>query len=138
MKRLRFIGLALGSLLLAVGIGIGIYHLANGYLSNAARKQSQQCSGTYDTHFVEIQHNKVVPSHTQAQRCDHLTIINRDPFAHLMAFGEPEHHISYDGVSERLLNQGQSMTVTLIKTGTYDFHDHLDDERVVGSFNVSN
>jgi hypothetical protein len=53
-----------------------------------------------------------------------------------MAFGKHDKHISYDGVSEQLVAQGQSLTVRLVSTGTYLFHDHEADE-TSGTFTVS-
>jgi len=84
---------------------------------------------------VVIQNGQVIPAHTEADKCDSLTIVNLDGQDRLMAFGRHDAHISYDGISEKNLGQGQSLSVTLIRTGDYLFHDHLDDN-VRGDFSV--
>lgn len=82
-----------------------------------------------------IQADKIKPTHIDARQCDRLTIVNRDDDTRLLAFGLHEKHRPYDGVSERLLSQGQSLTVTLIQTGNFRLHDHIHDE-VQATFTV--
>jgi plastocyanin len=85
------------------------------------------CAHTGAPHSANIQNNKILPEHTYAKKCDTLTITNKDTVSRLMAFGQHENHIVYDGISEQGLAAGQSFTVTLDQTGTYLFHDHHDD-----------
>lgn len=134
MKRLRSIGLVLACALLVPAVCFGAYRLAAGYL---AADDKTACRGSHTTYYVMIANNTVTPQQTDAHRCDSLTITNFDPQQRLLAFGPHDHHISYDGVSERLVAEGQSLTISLVTTGTYTFHDHLDDEHVHGSFTVS-
>ena len=75
------------------------------------------------------------PQITSANRCDTLTIRNSDPETRKIGFGEHDHHSAYDGVTERVLRQGESFTITLRDEGTYHFHDHYHDE-VKASFVV--
>jgi plastocyanin len=84
---------------------------------------------------VAIRNDKPSETHLQARRCDTLTITNTDGLTREIAFGMHDHHTSYDGVSERVLTKGESLTVTLNKTGIYHWHDHLHDE-VEGYFTV--
>jgi plastocyanin len=86
-------------------------------------------------HSVVIQDDKVMPEHTQAKLCDTLTITNNDDAGRLMAFGVHEAHLSYDGVTEQMLHQGDGFTITLNRSGTYTFHDHIHDD-VSGDFTV--
>lgn len=94
------------------------------------------CPAGGGDHVVTVQNNTVVPDHVAAPRCDRLTIVNKDDVTRLMAFGPHDRHTAYDGVTERLLMKGQSLTVTLDQTGNFRFHDHLDDA-VQGTFTVN-
>lgn len=134
MKGLRSIGLILVCALLLPAVCFGVYRLATDSL---AGDNENACRGSHATYYVMIAHNTVTPRQTDAHRCDRLTITNFDSQQRLLAFGPHDHHLSYDGVSERLIAEGQSLTISLVKTGTYSFHDHLDDEHVAGSFTVS-
>jgi len=136
MKSSRLILIAL-CLIVAAGIGFAAYKFSNNYLINDKRASANRCNGSHGTHKVVILGNQVIPQHTEAKVCDKLVITNEDSAERLMAFGPHDHHISYDGVTERLLTQDQSLNVTLIQIGTFTFHDHAD-EQVIGSFTVSN
>lgn len=85
---------------------------------------------------VAIHDGKVSDDHVYAKRCDTLTITNEDSGAREIAFGLHEHHEPYNGVAERLLGHGQSLTVTLNQTGAFRWHDHIHDE-VQGYFTVA-
>jgi plastocyanin len=88
-------------------------------------------------YHATIRNARVSSALVAAKRCDTLTITNEDTAAREVAFGIHDHHVPYDGVSERVLNKGQSLTVTLDQTGTFRWHDHLHDE-VEGRFTVRN
>jgi hypothetical protein len=93
------------------------------------------CSHTGTVHTATIKDEKITPRDIQANTCDVLTIINEDSKSRLMAFGKHDDHISYNGVGERRLAQGQKLSVTLTEKGTYLFHDHFD-ESVTADFTV--
>ena len=93
-------------------------------------------AGPHSDHQVIIQNNRVVPVNTIAPRCDTLTITNLDDRERLMAFGLHEHHVPYDGITDKILIQGQSLSVTLVQTGHFRFHDHDHDE-IQGTFTVT-
>lgn len=85
---------------------------------------------------VTIQHDQLSTQNVAAQLCDKLIITNADDKARLVAFGQHDHHLVYDGVEERLLKHDESLEVTLNQAGEFIFHDHFQDE-VKGSFVVS-
>ena len=116
--------------------GLAVY--AAGHLENdpTAVTASRCSSGRHATHTVTIQSSKVIPDHTTAPLCDRLTIVNRDSTPRLITFGLHEHHVPYDGTTEKLLSKGQSLTVTLVSAGNFRFHDHIHDE-VQGTFTVT-
>lgn len=97
---------------------------------------SDVCTKAVAHHTATIQNNKIVPSRTYAKKCDTLTIANNDTITRLMAFGEHEHHIVYDGVNEKRLGPHESFKIELNQTGTYIFHDHYD-ESVSADFTVT-
>lgn len=134
---MKVILIAIGVLSLmaaTIPAAIWVTHTQTARLGNAEARCS---GGQHNVHGVTIQNGQPMPARTKARRCDILTVTNQDPRLRLIAFGPHERHISYDGISEKLLAQGQSLTITLISTGTYTFHDHLDDG-AQGSFTVTN
>jgi hypothetical protein len=103
--------------------------LSGNYLASqhksAASPSSVACQGQHLAHTVIIQDNHMSPEHTQAALCDTLTIINNDHKQREIAFGQHDSHQVYDRVSEKLLNYGDSLDITLNEAGTYLFHDHF-------------
>ncbi len=87
-------------------------------------------------HEFVIANNIVSPARLTATRCDTLTVTNRDKVERIIAFGNHDHHVAYDGIEEQKLAKGQSLTVTLDRVGSFHFHDHLHDE-VEGYFTVT-
>jgi hypothetical protein len=124
---------ALALMLATIPLAIWLTHTQTAEFGNARARCNK---GLHDTHRVIVKDDTVDPTTTYASKCDTLVITNLDANQRLMAFGKHDNHISYDGVSEQLLNQGQSLTVHLIKSGSYIFHDHSD-QMVRGSFVVS-
>lgn len=89
-------------------------------------------------HFsVTIQDGTVNPSRISGQRCDTITFTNKDNVTRELAFGPHEDHVPYDSITEQVLRQNHSLTITLDQIGTFHFHDH-DHDDVSGSFSVSN
>lgn len=93
------------------------------------------CKQKNINHIVTIQNGKVSPEHTDGRLCDTLTIKNLDNVTRFMAFGQHDHHQSYDGVSKDTLNPNESFTITMDQSGEFMFHDHAHDE-VEGTFTV--
>jgi hypothetical protein len=135
MKHLHFLATVTLGLVIVIGLSFGVYALSNNFLHSDARSRDHRCDSNHIMHTVHIQHNHVTPLHTQAKLCESLKIVNLDSTERLMAFGLHDHHASYDGVTERLLSKNQSVQVTLNRTGTFEFHDHQDDN-VAGEFTV--
>ncbi len=114
--------------------GLAVW-LSSSYLDQKYANAHQGCFPGQPGHKVVIQHNKALPANTVGTRCDTLTITNLDDIQRLVAFGPHESHVPYDGVAEQTLAKGQSLTVTLVQTGNFRFHDHIHDE-VQGTFTV--
>ncbi|MFI5271211.1 MAG: cupredoxin domain-containing protein [Candidatus Saccharimonadales bacterium] len=117
-----------------VGIGILVVLIVGIYNSSKA-KASDVCPHIGKTYTVTIKDSVISPKNTDAKKCDQITFLNKDNVTRNIAFGPHEHHVPYDGVTERLLDQNQSFTITLVSVGQYHFHDHFHDE-LTGTFSV--
>lgn len=118
--------------------GGGIFGVA-GYFADkylTTERKKSVCHEVGAVHHVSISGNAMNPQQTRAARCDTLTVTNNDATLRRIAFGQHDRHQAYDGVTEKILKKGESLTVTLNQTGTFTLHDHLHDE-VTGEFTVS-
>lgn len=115
-----FAALALAVIALAI---FGGSRLLGSHATGAAA-----CKQTGPQHVATIKDNAVHPGTVTGKRCDTLKIVNADAITREIGFGNHDHHQPYDGVAERLLRQGESLTITLNQTGDYHFHDHFHDE----------
>lgn len=98
-------------------------------------KETGACKELGISHIVTIKNDEVIPLHTAAAKCDTLTFINSDDLREI-AFGAHPNHDVYAGETELLIRKGGSETITLSDPGTYQFHDHLQEE-VAGNFTVT-
>jgi hypothetical protein len=136
-KEFKWLMVGLVTLIIVVAtipLAIWVTHTQTAQGENS-RRRCDESTVKHTAHIVTIEDEKVTPEHTSAKLCDTLIIVNKDAKDRLMAFGQHDHHVSYDGTSEKFLRQGQSFTVTLITPGDYKFHDHEDDD-VGGTFSV--
>jgi len=109
--------------------------LISQYNAHEYAEEHGDCIPSRPNHRVVIQNDTVSPAHTDGNKCDTLTITNQDDVNRLVAFGPHENHVPYDGIKEQELSKGQSLTVTMVQTGNFRFHDHIHDE-VQGTFTV--
>ena len=98
--------------------------------------QTVSCSAKGKEYTATIQNDKMTPDNIRAKLCDTLTIINKDSKERDVAFGEHDHHQTYDGVRQKMLQKDEQLSVTLNQAGTFKFHDHLQDE-VAGHITVN-
>lgn len=131
MKRIQPV-LALGIVMVGVSIVLGLALVDR----HDAMANSAGCSHVGQLYHVDIHDNHASPENTDAKLCDRLQFTNLDNVTRAIAFGPHEQHVSYDGVAEKTLGQGQSFIITLSDAGLYHFHDHFHDE-VSGFFNIS-
>ena len=124
-----------GALGIVIIVTILAAHLSTTYFNQQYAAEHRGCQPGTTNHLVTIAGSNVMPAHVSAGKCDTMTIANQDDTRRLMAFGVHASHAPYDGIEERYLVKGQSMTVTLDQTGEFLFHDHLHDE-VQGTFTV--
>ncbi len=127
-------------LIIAVAVLVGVVLGAGGI---QLLRTSSNATASCDSHnhaahgySIMIMDGNVEPNMVAAKLCDMLTITNMDSKAREIGFGDHDHHTPYDGISEKVLNRDQSLTVTLHQPGTFHFHDHLE-EAVAGSFVVT-
>src|SRR5690242_14126478 len=98
-------------------VGLCTHYASSQFLSTAAKDSNANCERKGTNFRVDIKDGKVDPSQISAKRCDTLTITNNDTTTREMAFGEHEKHVAVDGISERILQKGQNLTVTLRQAG---------------------
>lgn len=117
----------------------GTFLISTKYISisntNNTTSVKTECGAGRAKHTVYINNNEVYPKNTNASLCDTLQIINLDNVVRVMAFGEHEKHIVYDGIKEQAIATQESVSVTLNMPGEFTFHDH-NQEDVKGNFNV--
>ena len=106
------------------------------YLDHQYASLHDGCAPRQTNHKVVIDGDKMTPEHTSGKRCETLTITNHDDKHRMLAFGVHNNHVAYDGISEYSLSHDQSVTVTLVQTGNFIFHDHMD-EAVAATLEVS-
>ena len=93
------------------------------------------CARPGHSHQLSIRSGVLSRPHVAGQLCDRLTITNLDNTTRDIAFGQHDNHQAYDGITERLLGKGDSLTITLVQKGTYELHDHFHDG-ISGTFTV--
>lgn len=140
MKTWYVIALALIILLLGGLTSFAASRFASNYLDKQEEISEKPfitiCSKKLKSHTVTIENSTPSPKTTKATLCDTLTITNKDNKTRKIAFGKHDHHQAYDGVAEKILEKGQSFTVTLNEAGSFKFHDHFED-KTIGYFTVN-
>ncbi len=131
MSSKQLLALVSGTVVLAAVV------LAIAFASRSNTALSSKCGPAGHAYVVTITNGILDKPQITARRCDTLTIRNHDGMVREIGFGPHEQHQAYDGVSEEILRRDQSLAVTLVATGTFQYHDHFHDE-VAGSFTVTN
>jgi plastocyanin len=85
------------------------------------------CNATNATiHEIRIADGKAEPQTIETELCDKLRFISDDNEHHVMTFGGHSHHSSYPGFKEESQDEiGDFQEITLSLSGTFYFHDHL-------------
>lgn len=138
MKRTRTLAITLLALVVTIVLVGGVVGLAQKYLSAqeaASRSKFATCQVHGASHTVTIKDDKASQANVTGKVCDTLTITNEDNKIRLIAFGPHENHQPYDGITEQVISQGQSVQLVLNQAGTFHWHDHTHDE-VEGYFTV--
>lgn len=132
----KFLPFLVFTAILVTGVFATILVLNLSKVYNERSNKASECALTGKEYRVTLHNNEANPNNTDAKLCDKLTITNQDTKLRLVAFGEHDEHRSYDGISEKFLDRGEGLQITLNRPGTFNFHDHLD-ESVAGKFTVS-
>ena len=122
------------AIVLAAIAALGILGLsARDYLDNASAGEhlthNTSCDDakTGKDHSVVIENGVFVPAQLVVTHCDTITISNRDETQKLLAFGQHDHHVVYDTLSESAIRHGDSFTFTATEEGTFLLHDHYNE-----------
>jgi len=127
-RRTKIISISILAVILAVAAAFGAVWAITSYLDHQYASLHDGCYPNQQSHSIVVKDDKAVPADFVANRCDTLTVTNLDDESREMAFGVHDKHTPYDGVSEKVLNKGESFTVTLVQTGHFKVHDHEHDE----------
>lgn len=98
--------------------------------------ETKRCELVGKTYKMEVSNQSIDPKYIEANLCDKLTITNKSDKLRLIAFGQHEEHKSYDGISEKPLEKGESFQIELNRSGEFSLHDHLD-ESFIATFKVN-
>ena len=106
----------------------GAVWAVSSYLDHQYASLHDGCYPNQPNHTIVVKDDRADPVRLEMNRCDTLTVTNLDDVSREMAFGVHEKHLAYDGITEKVLNKGESFTVTLVQTGDFKVHDHEHDE----------
>ncbi len=115
-------------------VGGFIFNLDTGKTSGS---QKDVCEGKFGfSYMVHISDSKVSDTNVKAKLCDKIMFMNSDKITREIGFGQHDKHVSYNGINQKILNEGQMFTITLNQIGDFHWHDHLHEE-VEGYFTVT-
>ena len=136
MKRRVKVSIIISLVATVIGLClVGAIWAVSAFLDNQYARLHDGCFPHAPNHVIVIEDNEVNPHNTIGYRCDTLMVTNLDNVKREIAFGLHDNHIRYDGVDEQALSKGQTFTITLIQTGKFLLHDHLD-EKILANFQV--
>lgn len=93
--------------------------------------RAQDCSAVVSSRNIEIimDNSTFTPNDITATVCDKLVFVNREEVLHEPATGPHPTHTSYPGFdSKQPLQKDEQYDFVLNRTGSYSFHDHLNDQ----------
>lgn len=111
----------------AVVIYIFISHLIHNFPYTVEKKNVVICSQVGKAYEIKISKDGFSPSSQEAKVCDQVIFINVDQNYHQIAFGKHERHLNYPNFKEKLLAPNQTNTFVLAAYGSYQIHDHLNE-----------
>lgn len=134
-RRTKILAITIVATIFVVAVSFSAVWAISSYLDHQYVSLHDGCHPHQTNHTIIVKDDKAIPSATEGKLCDTLTITNLDNETREMAFGLHEKHTPYDGMSEKMLAQGESFTVTLVQIGSFKIHDHIHDE-VQATFEV--
>ncbi len=103
------------------------YHTIGHAFPVTASLFSPTCNKPGVSQEVQISKDSLTPRTLNVHRCDVVRFRNTDTSQHVMAFGSAKTHVDYPDFSNKLLQPGDTQSVTLRKSGSYQLHDYLSD-----------
>lgn len=91
-------------------------------------KMVKSCAEPKNIQTVAIDDQGFTPKKITAQVCDRIMFENTGKRYHEPAFGPHPNHLLYPGFSEKVLAPGQKETLLLKAFGTFELHNHLNEE----------
>lgn len=93
------------------------------------------CQGNNANHTIVFSGSAVSPRHTEASRCDTLTIVIGDGIARTVDFGTPDTPKSYGGHDSTSVRADRHKIITLNEAGSFSLYDR-DNHETTATFTV--
>lgn len=111
---------------LAVLASVGYAIVANG-----SEASPYDCEKVGTQHRVQLLGDAFSQPSLAINRCDTLTIENKDTLSYRLNFGEYDRHIEYVGYEATTLLPNESITIDAFQAGRYELHDHFRDNAIL-------
>lgn len=89
------------------------------------------CEKVGAQHRIQLTADKFSEESLAINRCDTLTIENKDSLAYDLNFGDHDRHVEYLGYQRTTLLPNESITIDAFQAGRYELHDHFRDNAVL-------
>lgn len=89
------------------------------------------CEKVGEQHRLQLVGDAFSQPSLTINRCDTLTIENRDTLSYSLNFGKYNQHIDYAGYKATTLLPNESVTIDAFQAGRYELHDHFRDNAVL-------
>lgn len=99
-------------------------------------RRTGACQTKGTNYKIILTNNKANPTSIKAKLCDTITFVNNDAMAHTITFGSYSNHSDYASVPEVTVRKGRNKTITLIVSGSFQYHDHSH-TTLLGKFTVA-
>jgi hypothetical protein len=122
-KQNRRIYLVDGLVVVAVlgSIGIAIFGAGN------QNESPYACEQVGTNHRLQLKQDTFSQSSIVINRCDTLTIENKDTLSYNLNFGKLNQHSEYPGYRAVTMLPTESITIDAVQAGAYELHDHFRD-----------
>lgn len=109
------------------GISLLLILLGVGTIARKHFQNSANCTAHGVEHRLNVSEDKFSTPQLVVKRCDRIIIVDTGTEEYDFAFGTHEHHLDYPGFTMQSLRPGEYFQLDAIRSGKYEFHDHLRD-----------
>lgn len=109
-------------------VAVGVIFLGSQRSQQTDAAIAAGCPKAGENHTLRLNDDRFDKERLTVQKCDTLTISNDDGRSYQLAFGVHDKHVDYPGYDAAALAPHESITINMIQTGTFEFHDHFRDQ----------